>query len=554
MGSDSDVIERHLVGDYVIPVDKMITPLWKRLCRHPDQSHVDALAAKFKGCPGGQYTILAVHIPGLALGLFKSSKLQDYTFEVIGGNHTRLALQKLNSEANGANYKTAMARVFCDLPDNLARRIGMDHNKIHFAMPPSAADLLFSFRAAAYAEAGYTNEADLITVEIQLTKDKETRWKDGLITMLEIKGTEDMTPRKQFSNKHGPEIRLALSSCRIWNILTEYVQKWHEGGILCQPKKGTHLKTCHLKFLDGKTDEVKIDLLQKLIDKELEYNFWSKKKKQGKGTKGAAGVKATVTEKNTDAESEQENESGSESGSESGTEAESKQPDEGDNDKDAKIKKLEADVQTMRDQLASSKDKDAKIKKLEADVQTMRDQLASSKDKDAKIKKLEADVQTMRDQLASSKACYSEKERELKAVLDQLEEEKATSANLRYETEQSGEEQTNMLLELEGFRESPLYKVNDFVVVRGDANDGDDTVPWFAKVVAVYPSKRRLTLRWHVPNEEGVYTREIKGGKDLKDDITRFDDIVTTVQMSKDMKLPVKEYEKAWEAVKQATE
>ncbi|CAH1274764.1 Hypp9309, partial [Branchiostoma lanceolatum] len=83
----------------------------------------------------------------------------------------------------------------------------------------------------------------------------------------------------------------------------------------------------------------------------------------------------------------------------------------------------------------------------------MRDQLASSKDKDAKIKKLEADVQTMRDQLASSKASYSEKERELKAVLDQLEEEKATSANLRYETEQSGEEQKDMLLELEGFRE-----------------------------------------------------------------------------------------------------
>ncbi|CAH1242514.1 Hypp6790 [Branchiostoma lanceolatum] len=101
---------------------------------------------------------------------------------------------------------------------------------------------------------------------------------------------------------------------------------------------------------------------------------------------------------------------------------------------------------------------------------------------------------------------------------------------------------------------SSLYKVNDFVVVRGNANDGDDTVPWFAKVVAVNQSKRRLTLRWHVPNEEGVYTREIKGGKDLKDDSARFDDIVSTVQMSKDMKLPVEEFEKAWEALKQATE
>ncbi|CAH1277403.1 Hypp9607 [Branchiostoma lanceolatum] len=101
---------------------------------------------------------------------------------------------------------------------------------------------------------------------------------------------------------------------------------------------------------------------------------------------------------------------------------------------------------------------------------------------------------------------------------------------------------------------SPLYKVNDFVVVRGNANDGDDTVPWFAKVVAVNQSKRRLTLRWHVPNEEGVYTGETKGGKDLKDDSARFDDIVSTVQMSEDMTLPVEEFKKAWEALKQATE
>ncbi|CAH1277528.1 Hypp9683, partial [Branchiostoma lanceolatum] len=98
---------------------------------------------------------------------------------------------------------------------------------------------------------------------------------------------------------------------------------------------------------------------------------------------------------------------------------------------------------------------------------------------------------------------------------------------------------------------SPLYKVNDFVVVRGNANDGDDTVPWFAKEVAVNQSKRRLTLRWHVPNEEGVYTRETKGGKDLKDDSARFDDIVSTVQMSEDMTLPVEEFKKAWEALKQ---
>ncbi|CAH1242448.1 Hypp6713 [Branchiostoma lanceolatum] len=136
------------------------------------------------------HTILAVHIPVLAPELFDSRKLQDYTYEVIGGNHTRLALQKLHSEDPDEDiFKTTMARVYCDLPDSLARKVGIDHNKIQFALPPSAAGRLFSFRAAAYAEAGYTDEADLTTVEPLLMKDKESRWMDGLITMLYVKGT-----------------------------------------------------------------------------------------------------------------------------------------------------------------------------------------------------------------------------------------------------------------------------------------------------------------------------------------------------------------------------
>ncbi|CAH1242451.1 Hypp6718 [Branchiostoma lanceolatum] len=73
----------------------------------------------------------AVHIPGLAPELFDSRKLQDYTYEVIGGNHTRLALQKLHSEDPDEDiFKTTMARVYCDLPDSLARKIGIDHNKM----------------------------------------------------------------------------------------------------------------------------------------------------------------------------------------------------------------------------------------------------------------------------------------------------------------------------------------------------------------------------------------------------------------------------------------
>ncbi|CAH1240865.1 Hypp6137 [Branchiostoma lanceolatum] len=72
----------------------------------------------------------------------------------------------------------------CDLPDSLARKIGNDHNKIHFALPPSAPDRLYSCRAAAYAEAGYTDETDLTTVEPLLTSHYERQGKKKNIVKL----------------------------------------------------------------------------------------------------------------------------------------------------------------------------------------------------------------------------------------------------------------------------------------------------------------------------------------------------------------------------------
>ncbi|XP_078695073.1 uncharacterized protein LOC144924011 [Branchiostoma floridae x Branchiostoma belcheri] len=291
---DNDVIKRHLVGEYMIPVAKMVAPSWKRLCRHPDLGHVDTLAARFKSCPDRPYTILAVHVHGLAPEMFNRRNLHQYSYEVIGGNHTRLALQKLHSEdPDEAKYTTHMARVYCDLPDSLAKKIGMEHNNIHFSLPSTVADNLFSFRAAAYAEAGYTDEAHLTTVEPPCTKEKESQWKDGLCTMLGIVGTETTSKRKKLTNLYGVEIRLAMSPCKVWNKLTEFVKKWQEGGIKKQPKQGRQLKACHLRFLDKRNDDNKIAVLQQLIDGELEYGF-DKKKTQEKDQPGKAGVKAPV--------------------------------------------------------------------------------------------------------------------------------------------------------------------------------------------------------------------------------------------------------------------
>ncbi|KAI8516474.1 hypothetical protein Bbelb_050550 [Branchiostoma belcheri] len=84
------------------------------------------------------YTILAVHVHGLAPEKFSRRNLHQYSYEVIGGNPPGPA------EASP-----------------LTKKNGMEHNNIHFSLPSTVADNLFSFRAAAYAEAGYTDEAHL---------------------------------------------------------------------------------------------------------------------------------------------------------------------------------------------------------------------------------------------------------------------------------------------------------------------------------------------------------------------------------------------------------
>ncbi|KAI8516265.1 hypothetical protein Bbelb_048460 [Branchiostoma belcheri] len=47
---------------------------------------------------------------------------------------------------------------------------------------------------------------------------------------------------------------------------------------------------------------------------------------------------------------------------------------------------------------------------------------------------------------------------------------------------------------------------------RRPASDGADRVPWFGRVITTDPAKHRLTLRWHEPNEDGVYVREVREG------------------------------------------
>ncbi|XP_019639357.1 PREDICTED: uncharacterized protein LOC109481260 [Branchiostoma belcheri] len=95
------------------------------------------------------------------------------------------------------------------------------------------------------------------------------------------------------------------------------------------------------------------------------------------------------------------------------------------------------------------------------------------------------------------------------------------------------------------------YKVGHFVVVSEVVNDGEDTEPWFGKVVAVNPARQTLRLVWYERDAETeIYKRETdkKTRKLLAEQSRPFKDIVTTVTFADDMTLPPGEWVKAKKA------
>eukprot|EP00058_Branchiostoma_floridae_P002261 XP_002587749.1 hypothetical protein BRAFLDRAFT_94653 [Branchiostoma floridae] len=68
-------------------------------------------------------------------------------------------------QPSNSSFRTRMGKVYCDLPDTLAKRISILHNDANFYLPSVLKDHLYTFRAALSAEAGYTDKANLATVE-----------------------------------------------------------------------------------------------------------------------------------------------------------------------------------------------------------------------------------------------------------------------------------------------------------------------------------------------------------------------------------------------------
>ncbi|CAH1242492.1 Hypp6766 [Branchiostoma lanceolatum] len=533
--SDDDVIERHLVGTFEIPVDGMVSPHWSRLCRQPDPDHVQDLKARFKATPGMAFTVMAVHLPGITPETFQPDKVKTYAYEVLGGNHTRLALQLLRQEQpDNSSFKTRMAKVYCGLTDSLAKRIGVLHNDGNFHLPSGFKEQLYNFRAAAYAAAGYTDEVSLTTVEPPRNSATVTKWKDGLCTMLGIVDTvtpkQTITKRKGLSNKYPVVIRLAVSSCRVWAAIGDFIARWEEGRIPGQPRtagKRNEIKNHHLSFLKIKdSDEVQLEKLKKVMNGELDYR--SSRKRQNKVTDPEdTGPKDTGT-KNTGEDTDGDN----------STKATSAGPEES---KEKGKKKEDGSCGAQAELLAER----ARNLKLEAEIEKLKSEKGAVEDELKRVKDMLAEEETKRKILEGSLKATEDVTNGLIFSLETAKDKADLEGNNQTSNKRKNAADATTSSTRPKSRRTEtgktIYDVGQMVAVIGTANDDDDDpIPWFGRVVATKP----LKVRWYdIDHGDNTYHVERDSdGKPLKDQEVAPKKVLTAVTFNADMSLSQDEH------------
>ncbi|XP_066294062.1 dentin sialophosphoprotein-like [Branchiostoma lanceolatum] len=291
-------LERYWVGSHKVPIDCLMEPAWMRLVRTADPQHVQTLKSAFLKSPGTTQTVLAGNIVGLSATDFDKNKMRSYRFEVLGGNHTRQALQEIletNPDALKSTY--VHMNVYCNLTEDLAKRVGIDHNKVtnnlNLSKPETYMEKLQSFRASLYYKAGYTRRQDIQTNEPPKEKATLAAWKRGLEVILAC------DTRKKLNDNHRRSILLASMPCNVWQGILSFAEMWEQGAIVGQRKGSRSVKQWHFDFIDkkGMTNEERDKVLQKLINGEASFDDVSPSKGKEKGDGGRSEVEAELKAK-----------------------------------------------------------------------------------------------------------------------------------------------------------------------------------------------------------------------------------------------------------------
>lgn len=115
---------------HYIPIEKLVLPPRKRQIREVDDCFLKQLINNMEDQPSGSYEALFVAVKGVRNKEdFKTEKIAEYEFEVLGGTHVTLATKHLHTKyPSNPRFKGRVARIYVGLSDEEALWLGAMHN------------------------------------------------------------------------------------------------------------------------------------------------------------------------------------------------------------------------------------------------------------------------------------------------------------------------------------------------------------------------------------------------------------------------------------------
>ncbi|KAK3100259.1 hypothetical protein FSP39_017051 [Pinctada imbricata] len=204
----------------------MIEPINERKVRDLNEKHVTELEKEFIETPQ-VFSVLIGHVirPDATL---ESIQKEGYPYiEILGGNHTRQALQNLSKR--NKSIQRVCIDVYKDLSTTEAIMLGVQHNAKHeHSRHTTFEDLVKLFRRL---------HKDCQSKEV-LPKKRAALWRQEIANIMGMEG-------ERAKNSFKTHMHVAAVDESLWKVLEDFFQSWRLNKISGKPRgdmKQTHIQ------------------------------------------------------------------------------------------------------------------------------------------------------------------------------------------------------------------------------------------------------------------------------------------------------------------------
>lgn len=256
---DDDMIKESLKGTHVkVHVDNLISPSSDHCIRLLNENHVNELADSFI-----QNFQLYTTLVGL-LRVCENVPIADLCLpgktcvEVLDGNHTRAALQKI-LKCIECSQKKKYEFVYMDIYQNLTKDqalfLAFNHNEIH----EHSQELSFAEKVSFFRKLFLTcrrNNAG------QTPKTISTKWRSEIAAIMKKSKTK-------LKNSYKVHLNLAASEDDIWELITDVFTAFEKGCIKGNKRSEQCSQYCFWHFSKVKRKDLKILFLKRFKNGDL---------------------------------------------------------------------------------------------------------------------------------------------------------------------------------------------------------------------------------------------------------------------------------------------